>query len=118
MNEAFQRPASYWLHRAEKVKQQGDVIRAAVLQRHALRAEPQSDAAAMAYALTLRQLGCYEASIREAFRALAQNPHRTPLFGIVAEHISISLLPCYLLAILLLMFLMHSSMLKICGIKA
>lgn len=83
MNEAFQRPASYWLHRAEKGKQQGDAIRAAVLQRHALRAEPHSDAAPMAYALTLRQLGCYEASIREAFRALAQKPERTPLFGLI-----------------------------------
>lgn len=86
MNETFQRPANYWLRRAEKIKQGGDLIRAAVLQRHALRAEPDSDAACMGYALTLRQLGCYEASSREAFHALAQNPQRTPLFGIVGQN--------------------------------
>ncbi len=38
-----------------------------------------------------------------------------PFFGIVAEHISISLLPFYLAAILLLMYCMYSSMLTKCG---
>ncbi len=38
-----------------------------------------------------------------------------PLFGLIAEHISISLLPFYLAGILVLMYCMHNSMLKKCG---
>ena len=86
MKETFQRPANYWLRRAEKIKQSGDLIRAGVLQRHALRADPASDAACMGYAFTLRQLCCYEASSREAFHALAQNPARTPLCGLIGQN--------------------------------
>ena len=37
----------------------------------------------MQYALTLRQLHCYEASNREAFCALAANPHREELYGLI-----------------------------------
>ena len=85
-NELFQRPASYWLRRAERLKQSGDLIRAAVLERHAVRAEPQSDAARMSYAFTLRQLHCYEASNREAFAALAHDPARTPLLGLIGQN--------------------------------
>lgn len=86
MNETFQRPANYWLRRAEKIKQGGNLIRAAVLQRHALRAEPHSDAACMGYAYTLRQLRCYEASTREAFHAIAEDPKRIALFGLVGQN--------------------------------
>ena len=35
-----------------------------------------------------------------------------PIFGLIANHISISLFPVYLLAILVLMFIMHEKMLK------
>ena len=83
MNELFQRPANYWLRHADRHKQSGDLIRAAVLQRHAVRAEPGSDAARMQYALTLRQLHCYEASNREAFRALAAHPEWQELYGLI-----------------------------------
>ncbi len=83
MTELFQRPANYWLRHADRHKQSGDLIRAAVLQRHAVRAEPGSDAARMQYALTLRQLHCYEASSREAFRALAAHPDRAELYGLI-----------------------------------
>lgn len=83
----FQQPASYWLTRAQRLKQNGDLIRAAVLERHAVRAEPSSDTARMSYALTLRQLHCYEASNREAFAALAHNPQRTPLLGLIGQNL-------------------------------
>ncbi len=83
MNELFQRPANYWLRHADRHKQSGDLIRAAVLQRHAVRAEPGSDAARMQYALTLRQLHCYEASSREAFCALAAHPEWQELYGLI-----------------------------------
>ena len=35
-----------------------------------------------------------------------------PLFGVIANHISVSLMPIYLLAILTLMAVMHEKMLK------
>lgn len=38
--DTFQRPAPYWLRRAEKCKQAGDLRRAAVLERHAARTDP------------------------------------------------------------------------------
>jgi len=37
-----------------------------------------------------------------------------PLFGMIAEHISIRLLPVYLFAILVLMFFMYKKMLRMC----
>lgn len=85
-NDLFQRPAQYWLRRAQRQKQSGDLIRAAVLERHAVHAEPDSDAARMSYAFTLRQLHCYEASSREAFAALAQDPSRTAMYGLIGQN--------------------------------
>ena len=38
-----------------------------------------------------------------------------PIFGLIANHISISLLPVYLLLILVLMASMHRLALKRCG---
>ena len=38
-----------------------------------------------------------------------------PLFGVIANHISVSLMPVYLLAILILMAVMHEKMLKAVG---
>ena len=83
MNELFQRPANYWLRHADRHKQSGDLIRAAVLQRHAVCADADSVSARTQYALTLRQLHCYEASNREAFRALADQPGQLDLFGLI-----------------------------------
>lgn len=40
--DTFQRPAPYWLRRAEKCKQAGDLRRAAVLERHAARTDPRA----------------------------------------------------------------------------
>ena len=54
--DSFQRPAPYWLRRAEKCKQAGDLRRAAVLERHAARTDPGYAAGPASYALTLRQL--------------------------------------------------------------
>lgn len=85
-NELFQRPAHYWLKHAERYRQTGDFTRAAVLQRHAVRAEPGSDAARMSYALTLRALHCYEASNREAFAALAAHPQQTAFAGLIGQN--------------------------------
>ena len=85
--DSFQRPASYWLRRADRCKQNGDFLRAAVLERHALRADPVSEEASVSYVLTLRQLSCYEASNREAFAALARNPDNKTLYGLIGQNL-------------------------------
>ena len=41
-----------------------------------------------------------------------------PLFGLIANHISAALFPVYLLAILVLMFVMHGQLLQRVGKKA
>ena len=41
-----------------------------------------------------------------------------PLFGLIANHISVSLLPPYLLVLLAMMALMHERLLKATGKKA
>ena len=84
--DTFERPAPYWLRRAEKSKQAGNLIRAAVLERHAARTDPAYEAASASYALTLRQLHCYEASNREAFAALAYDPSRFVLYGLIGQN--------------------------------
>lgn len=84
--DSFQRPAPYWLRRAEKCKQAGDLRRAAVLERHAARTDPGYAAGPASYALTLRQLHCYEASNREAFAALAYDPTRVSLYGLIGQN--------------------------------
>lgn len=38
-----------------------------------------------------------------------------PLFGLIANHITVSLFPFYLLVILVLMICMHETLLKVCG---
>ncbi len=84
--DVFERPAPYWLRRAEKSKQAGNLIRAAVLERHAARTDPAYEAAPASYAFTLSQLHCYEASNREAFAALAYDPSRFALYGLIGRN--------------------------------
>lgn len=81
--DVFQRSVDYWLKRAEKLRSQGQLRRAAVLGRHAARMEPYSAVAGERYALTLHQLHCYEASNREAFRSLLSNPRDRRLYGLI-----------------------------------
>jgi fucose permease len=37
-----------------------------------------------------------------------------PLFGLIANHITVALLPVYLLIILILMFVMHERLIRQC----
>lgn len=84
--DSFHRPAHYWLQRAERCRQHGEPVRAAVLERHAVQAEPDHQAARMSYVFTLRRLGCYEASNREAFATLARHPEWTALYGLIGQN--------------------------------
>ena len=56
------------------------------MERAALRAEPGSANAAERYVLSLRELGCYESSNREAFAALARNPAHWALYGLAGQN--------------------------------
>lgn len=82
-NELMQFPAEYWLKRADRLRKNGDRRRAAVLLRHAVRTHPESDSACMHYAFILRELGCFEASSREAFAAMAAVPSRSWMWGLI-----------------------------------
>lgn len=73
--DTFQRPAPYWLRRAEKCKQAGDLRRAAVLERHAARTDPglrsrpgqlraHPQAAALLRAATARRLRLWRMILR------------------------------------------------------
>ena len=50
--------------------------------------------------------------------AYAGNCLMPPLFGLIANHIQVSLLPFYLFVILVLMVVMHESLLKISDARA
>lgn len=84
--DIFQKPAGYWLRRAGRWQKNGDLRRAAVLFRHAARLEPMSQEARLSYAGALRDLHCYEASNREAFAALAQDPGQFSAYGLIGRN--------------------------------
>lgn len=88
MQDNFLRPASYWLHRADRCRMNGDFLRATVLERSACRAEPDNETAAERYAIALSQLDCYEASTREALAFLARHPEKRLLWGVVGQNIA------------------------------
>lgn len=87
-NDSFERPAAYWLSRAKQAEaHSGDFRRAAVMERHALQAEPENDDVCMSYAFTLQHMGCFEASNREAFAALARGSKRMALYGVIGQNL-------------------------------
>ena len=57
-----------------------------MLFRHAARLEPTSQEARLSYAGALRDLHCYEASNREAFAALAQDPGQFSAYGLIGRN--------------------------------
>lgn len=85
MADSFSQPAAYWLRRADKQRQAGQPLRAAMLERHAARVEPENDQAQMRYVTALMDLRCYRSSLREAFGALARKPERQALYGPIAQ---------------------------------
>lgn len=84
----FERPAEYWLRRAHAYRDSGDLLRASALTRHATRLKPADPDMLADYAEQLSELGCYDASNREAFAALALAPERFTLYGLVAQNLS------------------------------
>lgn len=86
--DSFEQPAAYWLRRAEKKRQEGQPLRAAVLERHAARVEPDNDQAQLRYVMALQELHCYQSSLREAFGALARRPQRQELYGLIAQSLT------------------------------
>ena len=85
MADSFAQPAAYWLRRAEKQRQAGQPLRAALLERHAARVEAENDQAQLRYAMALLDMRCYHSCLREAFGALARKPERQALYGLIAQ---------------------------------
>lgn len=62
--------------------------------------------------LSFISLGLPDALLGSAYVGILLMP---PLFGLIANHISVSLFPFYLLAILVLMTVMHEKLLRKCS---
>jgi len=64
------KPPLYWLRLAKERRKRGEHSQAAALLRHAISLDPTNADLRTEYARALRDMSCYEASIREAFTAL------------------------------------------------
>lgn len=82
----LQRSSAYWVARADRHRRQGNRRRAAALLRHAVALSPQDDDLRVAYAQTLQEMECYEASNRAAFGALTLNPKRYACYGLIGHN--------------------------------
>jgi tetratricopeptide (TPR) repeat protein len=82
----LQRPSAYWLERANRHRRQGNRRRAAALLRHAVSLSPADGELRVAYAQTLQEMECYEASNRAAFGALTLNPKRYDCYGLIGRN--------------------------------
>ncbi len=82
----LQRSSAYWLERANRHRRQGNRRRAAALLRHAVSLSPADSELRVAYAQTLQDMECYEASNRAAFGALTLNPKRYACYGLIGRN--------------------------------
>jgi tetratricopeptide (TPR) repeat protein len=82
----LQRSSAYWLGRADRHRRQGNRRRAAALLRHAVSLAPEDSDLRIAYARTLQEMECYEASNRAAFGALTRNPKRYACYGLIGHN--------------------------------
>lgn len=85
--DSFFRPVSYWIERAQLNKQRGQFLRAAKIERHAKYCAPGNTTVMTYYALTLRDMHCYEASNRELFNAILTEPSKGELFGLIGMNL-------------------------------
>lgn len=83
---SLERSPAYWLRRAEGYHRRGDHRREAALLRHAAAMEPTSGEVRLQYAQALRHISCYEASNREAFGALAQQPNGYEAYQLIGSN--------------------------------
>jgi len=82
----LQRSSAYWVGRANRHRRQGNRRRAAALLRHAVALSPEDSDLRIAYARTLQEMECYEASNRAAFGALTLNPKRYACYGLIGHN--------------------------------
>ena len=83
---SFERPSHYWLRRAQRHRKRGEHHQAAALLRRAVALEPASGELRLEYAQCLREMSCYEASTREAFRVLALEPTGFLPYGLIGRN--------------------------------
>jgi tetratricopeptide (TPR) repeat protein len=82
----LQRSSAYWVDRANRHRRTGNTRRAAALLRHAVSLSPGDSDLRVAYARTLQEMECYEASNRAAFGALTINPKRYACYGLIGRN--------------------------------
>ncbi|MEA5013961.1 MAG: tetratricopeptide repeat protein [Candidatus Limiplasma sp.] len=83
---SFERPSHYWFRRAQRHRKRGEHHQAAALLRRAVALEPASGELRLEYAQCLRDMSCYEASIREAFGVLALEPSGFLPYGLIGRN--------------------------------
>jgi tetratricopeptide (TPR) repeat protein len=82
----LQRSSTYWMGRADRHRRQGNRRSAAALLRHAVTLSPADSDLRVAYARTLQEMECYEASNRAAFSALTLNPRHYACYGLIGRN--------------------------------
>ncbi len=82
----LQRSSAYWVGRADRHRRQGNRRRAAALLRHAVSLAPRDGELRVAYARTLQEMECYEASNRAAFGALTLDPKQYACYGLIGRN--------------------------------
>ncbi len=81
------RPAAYWARRAAFHHRHGNRHQAEVLYQHAVSLTPDNVALKLAYARVLQEMHRYEASNRQAFAVLAQDPDCDACVGLIGQNL-------------------------------
>ncbi|MFH1513550.1 MAG: hypothetical protein ABIG45_09380, partial [Bacillota bacterium] len=81
------RPAAYWARRAAIHHRRGNRHQAEALLRHAVTLTPDNLPLKLSYARVLQELHRYEASNRQAFAALSQDPDFGPCIGLIGQNL-------------------------------
>jgi len=81
------RPAAYWARRAAFHHRRGNRQQAGLLYQHAVSLTPDNLPLKLAYARVLREMHRYEASNRQAFAVLAQDPAYPGCVGLIGQNL-------------------------------
>lgn len=82
------RPAAYWARRAALHHRRGNRRQAEALYQHAVKLTPGNIPLKLAYARVLQESRRWEASNRQAFSVLAQDPTNAACIGLIGENLT------------------------------
>lgn len=81
------RPAAYWARRAALHHRRGNRRQAEALYQHAVQLTPDDIPLKLSYARVLQEAHRFEASNRQAFSVLAQDPLNAPSIGLIGDNL-------------------------------